>query len=244
MEWLYGIDSVAHQTAIEEGGKTIAVLGGGFNHIYPGENKGLYQQIVMDCGLIISEYAPEIKVESKNFLERNRIVSALSDGVLIIESGYRSGTSVTAKFAKKQGRKVFALPHNLLDSHGIGNNRLIKEKIAIAVYTAKDIVDEIPNLKYQEITKKMKEQMEKNQKGNELRIKNKSLESKKKNKKICANKEYNLIYQFINENPITLNEIYMKSNKTISEINNILLMLEMEDYVEKVAGGYKCIINS
>lgn len=82
-------------------GKTIAVLGSGFHNIFPKENSALYKKILEKMD-IISEYAPEIQAQSKQFLERNRIISGLSIGVLVIEAGYRSGTSVTAKIAKKQ----------------------------------------------------------------------------------------------------------------------------------------------
>ena len=108
MVWHYGIDTIAHRTALEENGKTIAVLGNGFNHIFPIENKKLYQEIIKNSGLIISEYSLEEKATSKKFLERNRIVSGIALGVLVIESAYRSGTSVTAKLAKQQEKKVFA----------------------------------------------------------------------------------------------------------------------------------------
>ena len=103
-----GIDTVAHLYSYKEKGKTIAVLPNGFNYIFPKENIGLYEKILDNGGLVISEYPPDIKAKSKYFLERNRIVSGLSLGVLVVEAAHRSGTSVTAKLAKTQGRKVFA----------------------------------------------------------------------------------------------------------------------------------------
>ena len=96
-----GTDSVAHKTALEYGGETIAVLGSGFENIYPQENLGLFESIIERKGLIVTEYPPQTRVKSEQFLERNRIVSGLSEGVLIIEAAYRSGTSVTAKLAKR-----------------------------------------------------------------------------------------------------------------------------------------------
>lgn len=216
-----GIDTIAHQTTLQEKGKTIAVLGNGFEHIFPTENKELYQQIIKNDGLVITEYPPEEKAKSKNFLERNRIVSGLALGILVIEAAYRSGTSVTARLAKKQGRKVFALPHEVNDIHGVGTNRLIREGAKIVTST-EDIIKEFPFLQYQRPPKQIKTRT---------------------NRKICKNKEYNGIYQFITENPISLNEIYKKSNKNISEVNNILLMLELEGYIEKVVGGYICILD-
>ena len=105
-----GTDSVAHRTTIENGGETIAVLGCGLNYIYPEENIGLFNSIIESGGLIITKYEKNIQPLKKNFPRRNRIISALSEGILIIEAAYRSGTSITARWAYKQGKKVFALP--------------------------------------------------------------------------------------------------------------------------------------
>ena len=105
-----GIDSVAHNTAINSGGKTIAVLPCGLNNIYPPENLSLYKKIIQSGGTVITEYEPEEKAESKKFLDRNRIVSGLSFAILVVEAAHRSGTSVTAKIAKSQMRDVYAIP--------------------------------------------------------------------------------------------------------------------------------------
>lgn len=228
---------------MEERGKTIAVLGGGFKHIFPRENKELYRQIIKNGGLIVSEYSPEVKTKSENFLERNRIVSGLSNGVLIIESAYRSGTSVTAKLAKEQGRKVFALPHEIGDIHGVGNNRLIKEGTATMVCTTEEIIETIPKLSYKEMQKNRINDLKIKQNISIHNKKSKMDNSQKRERKICKNQQYNSIYKLITEKPCTLNEIYKKSNEHISTVNNILLMLEIEGYIEKVAGGYKCITN-
>ena len=219
MEWRCGIDSIAHIKTLEEKGKTIAVLGCGFNNIFPKENEGLFKKIIDSGGLIISEYEPKVEATSEKFLERNRIVSGIALGVLVIESAHRSGTSVTARIAKEQGKKVMAIPHGIYEKTGVGNNRLIKNQIAVMVRTTKDIIDEISEVQYIDY----KENVELNANV----------------KKVCLNNEYNEVYQFISEIPCTVNEIYKKTNKSISEINNILLMLELEGYIEKVARGYK-----
>lgn len=218
-----GIDTIAHQTTLQEKGETIAVLGNGFNHIFPKENEGLYQQIIKKGGLVITEYPPEEKAKSKNFLERNRIVSGLALGILVIEAAYRSGTSVTAKLAREQGKKVFALPHEVNDLHGVGTNRLIGKGAKIVTST-EDIIKEFPFLRY--------------------KIPPKEKETKTYiTRKVCKNEKYNEIYQWITENPISLNEIYQKSSKNITEINHILFMLELDGYIEKVVGGYTCILD-
>lgn len=108
-----GADSVAHTETLLNSGNTIAVLGGGFNHIFPPENIDLYKRILDSGGLVVSEYEDDVKVESKNFIQRNRIISGLSLGVLVVEAKYRSGTSITARFAREQGRKVFAIPRKI-----------------------------------------------------------------------------------------------------------------------------------
>lgn len=218
-----GIDTIAHQTTLEEKGKTIAVLGNGLNHIFPPENIGLYKQIIEQGGLVITEYPPEEKAESKKFLERNRIVSGLALGILVVEAAHRSGTSITAKLAKEQGKKVFALPHEVNDIHGIGTNRLISKGAKITTKT-EDIIKEIPFLSYKIPPK-------------EEKIKTQTI------RKVCENKEYDKIYKLITDKPISLNEIYKKTNKSIAEINQILLMLELEEYIKKEVGGYTCILD-
>lgn len=215
-----GIDCAAHIGALEGNGKTIAVLPSGLNKIFPKENIELYKNIIKKGGLVITEYPAEHKAKYYNFLERNRIVSGLALGVLVVEAAYRSGTSVTAKLAKEQERIVFALPHEIENKHGVGTNRLLSEG-AKTVTNVKDIIKEYDFLEYKELPKE---------------------EEVKYVKKECKNKEYNAIYKLIPEIPISLNEIYKKSNKEINEINSILIILELEGYIEKVVGGYKCIL--
>lgn len=215
-----GIDSIAHIGTMEANGATIAILGSGFNHIFPEENIELYKNIIKKGGLIISEYPPEIEPKSELFLERNRIVSGLSIGVLVVEAAYRSGTSVTAKLAKSQKKKVFVLPHEIDDKYGVGTNRLIK-KGAISVTSTKDIIEEYDFLdfKYIELAQNIKQNFEVN-------IKDK------------VEKE---IYILIKNGIKEVSEIARKSNKPINEITNILFMLELEGYIKKTVGGYKCI---
>ena len=253
MEWQYGIDTIAHKSTLESNGYTIAVLGNGFNNIFPAENIPLYHEIISKKGLILSEYPPEEKAKSKNFLERNRIVSGLSKGILIIEAMHRSGTSVTARLAKEQERKVFVLPHEIDDKNGVGTNRLIREG-AILVTSVKEIISEFSEMKYKKIKESeiQKSDIENKKKSNikensrkiskgQYNLENKNNETENLGtKKICNNKEYEELYKFINENPITIEELVLKTNKCINEIYNILFMLEIEEYIEKVEGGYIC----
>ena len=122
-----GIDSTAHMNSMEQEGKTIAVLGSGFNHIYPKENQYLYQKIIENGGCIVTEYPPETPVDKAKFPKRNRIISGLAMGVLIIEARYRSGTSITAKYAMSQHKEVFCIPHPLDTPTGYIPNLLIQQ---------------------------------------------------------------------------------------------------------------------
>ncbi len=251
MEWQVGIDTIAHKTTLECKGKTIAVLGNGFNHIFPKENKSLYYDIIENGGLIISEYPPETKAKSQYFIARNRIVSGISIGVLIVEAAYRSGTSVTARLATEQNKKVFVLPHEIDDIHGVGTNRLIR-KGAILVTSTKEIIEEYEFLEYRKVQKrkikntkeKAKEKVDKtvskdNKEKNNLEIEM----QKKKLKKEISNKKYQEIYNLITTQVININEIYKKTGIQLSEINQILFFLEIEGYIEKIAGGYRCILS-
>ena len=121
-----GSDSIAHLEAIKLNAPTIAVLGTGFNNVFPKENIPLMHSIIEKNGLILTECEPDVDFNSKNFPKRNRIISGLALGVLVIEAAYRSGTSITVNFAKKQGKKVFAVPGRLDLKNGIGVNNFIK----------------------------------------------------------------------------------------------------------------------
>ena len=122
-----GIDSIAHINSMEQEGKTIAVLGSGFNHIYPEENRYLYQKIIENGGCIVTEYPPETLVDKAKFPKRNRIISGLAMGVLVIEARYRSGTSITAKHAISQHKEVFCIPHPLDTPTGYIPNLFIQQ---------------------------------------------------------------------------------------------------------------------
>lgn len=108
-----GTDSIAHKTALKCDGETIAVIGSGFENIFPVENKELFENIILNRGLVISEYKPDVPVKKENFPNRNRIIAAISEGVLVIEATYRSGTSITVRYAKEQSKKVFAIPRKI-----------------------------------------------------------------------------------------------------------------------------------
>lgn len=119
-----GIDAIAHRGALEAGGTTLAVLGNGLDTIYPSSHKDLARQIIAQGGALISEYAPEELARPHYFLQRNRIVSGLSDAVIVVEAASRSGTLNTAAHALEQGREIFAVPGNITSPLSSGCNIL------------------------------------------------------------------------------------------------------------------------
>ena len=127
-----GIDTAAHKRTILAKGKTIAVIAGGFFHIYPRENKALAETLA-ENHLLISEYPPDRRPQKWHFPERNRIISALSDRLFVVEAGERSGTLITVDQALEQGRDVCALPGQIYSKTSMGTNRLIEQGAAIVL---------------------------------------------------------------------------------------------------------------
>lgn len=139
-----GIDTAAHEGAIREKGSTIAVLGCGFNNIYPKENIDLFNDILKKGGCVISEYSPNTKADLSKFPKRNRIISGLSKGILVVEAKHRSGSLITAKYAKKQDKKIFCIPGNIDEKTSVGTNILIQNGAKLVI-KAQDILNEIKN---------------------------------------------------------------------------------------------------
>ena len=134
-----GIDTAAHNGALAPSGRTVAVMAGGVDVVYPPENEALYARII-ESGAVISEMLPGLKPQARHFPRRNRIVSGLSLGVVIVEAAQRSGSLITARMAGEQGREVLAIPGSLLDPRAYGANRLIREG-ATLVRDASDILE-------------------------------------------------------------------------------------------------------
>ena len=122
-----GIDSFAHKATLEAKGKTIAVIGSGIDNIYPKENIELADEIIKNGGAIISEYIVGTKPQKMHFPARNRIISGISNGVVVIEAKKKSGTMITVDFALEQGKEVFAVPGNINSINSEGTNELIKQ---------------------------------------------------------------------------------------------------------------------
>lgn len=136
-----GVDTVAHRAALDAGGRTLAILGSGVDHIYPPDNRRLAAQLC-EHGAVISEYPLGTHPEASNFPPRNRVISGLSKGVVIVEAGARSGALITARFAAEQGRDVFAVPGSILHPGSAGCNELIQQG-AIPLLAVRDVLEHL-----------------------------------------------------------------------------------------------------
>ncbi len=140
-----GIDSFAHIGCMTAGGKTIAVLGSGFDYIYPKENLEIFKEIIKTGGTIVTEFEPNTKPLGSNFPLRNRIISGLSDGVIVIEARKQSGTLITVDYALDQGKEIFAVPGNINNSSSYGTNQMIRDGAKI-VTCLEDILEEYSHI--------------------------------------------------------------------------------------------------
>lgn len=202
-----GIDKVAHEASLLNG--TIAVLGSGVNIVYPLENQNLYDQIIQNNGLIISELGLNEEPKAAFFSYRNRIISGISNGVLVMEASLDSGSLVTAKYAAEQGKTVYAVPGHPYDLKSVGTNYLIKNG-AVLVRNSEDILDEF--LQYS--------------------IKSEQVDlfsSKISENNVEEVKEYLLNYLTIS--PISIYDIIDNSKYSIYELYPAFFELEMEDLI-------------
>ena len=211
-----GVDSAAHHAAINSA--TIAVIAGGIDNIYPKENRDLYKQI-FDQGLIITEQPFDSPPVANNFVKRNRIISGLSKGVLVVEAGIKSGSLTTARFAGEQGREVFAIPGSPIDGRSSGCNKLIKEGAKI-VEDVNDILEEFGNLKAPKlVTKKITKSVE-------------IVSPKKVNQHSDLNSLEKEIISKISNTPIAIEELNQLVSAPVNLINIALVKLEMADKIE------------
>jgi DNA processing protein len=141
-----GIDTAAHERCLERGGKTVAVLGCGIDRVYPSENEALAERIC-ENGALVSEFPPGTIPEAYNFPRRNRVISGLSCGVVVVEAGEKSGALITADYALQQNRAVFAVPGPITSPASAGTFRLIKDG-AVPVRSSKDIFEHISEITF------------------------------------------------------------------------------------------------
>lgn len=215
-----GIDEIAHQSALECQGKTIAVLGCGLEYYFKyGENKTLFQKIIENGGLILSEYELEEVSSKEKFPKRNRIIAALSDGVLVVEAAFRSGSSITARYANEYEKKVFCIPGRIDSKKSVGTNILIKNG-AILTSSIEDVLNCYPQFA--------------NRKRKTIR-KNPKKEFVKKMKE-----EWKDVYSVLKDDTCSLEELQIKTQKDIRPLIKIISEMEIEGIIEQEIGlGYR-----
>ena len=210
-----GIDSISHWGALK-GGDTIAVLGSGLERIYPRENLPLFEKII-ENGLVLSEYSLKAPPLKYHFPNRNRIISGLSIGVVVVEGTKKSGSLITARLALEENREVMAVPGNITSELSQGTNWLIKDGAKL-VNDWKDVVEEFPSPLKEEILSK---------------------EKKKRSEPPSLSKEEKKIYDLLFPDTLTsVDELVEGGNLSVSEVLSILLSLEIKDLVAQRPGKF------
>jgi DNA processing protein len=205
-----GIDAVAHQTAVEQGGRTLAILGSGLDCIYPHENRQLAEKIIHNKqGAIISEYALGVQPEAKNFPPRNRIISGLSLGVIVVEAGEKSGALITTTFALEQNREVFAVPGNINSPASKGPNQLIQQGAKL-ITRVEDVLEELNIHLVAEQT------------AVQLALPETSEEA--------------AIYARLSGQPIHIDEISRETGLSVNAVSSALTMMELKGMVLQTSG--------
>ena len=241
-----GLDSVAAMSALKAGGKTVAVLGCGLDIVYPPENGPLMDAIEKN-GVVITEYPPTCPPMGSNFPQRNRIISGLSRGLLVIEAGRKSGTFTTVEYAKNYNRDIFAVPGGIFRDKSEGTNNLIKRG-AHLITSVRDIFEHYPyeasvmkrasgekvDVKIEKVEKKKKEQTK--EKIEEYKPKvNVTLEDQRY--KGLNEAEKRVIEVLINKE-CHIDELVRESKMEIKMLNSILPVLEMMGHIQKMQGNY------
>ncbi|MDD4168691.1 MAG: DNA-processing protein DprA [Desulfotomaculaceae bacterium] len=205
-----GIDTVVHKGALAANGRTVAVMGSGLDVVYPRENKRLMEQIIAN-GLVISEFPPGSPPEAWHFPARNRIISGLALATVVVEAGERSGALITADFALEQGRDVMAVPGNIVNPLSRGPHRLIKQGARL-VEGAGDILDELG----------LEKLFPANQVGDGGSV------------KMSADEE--ALYRLLALDPVSLDELIVKSGLTSQKVMAALMYLEIKGFVRQMPG--------
>lgn len=233
-----GIDAISHQGALEAGGHTIAVIATGLDIMYPAKNRSLAERIV-EQGVIVSEFPIGVKPQAQNFPRRNRIISGLSLGTLVVEAALQSGSLVTAQHALEQGREVFAIPGSIHSPLAHGCHRLIRQGAKL-VETAADILEELaPQLQtYLGVNFEPTEaQATKPIKPLSFL---KSIETQENTEERTApalDPEEQLLLATIGLEPVPIDQIVIQTGLTTDVVSSMLLMLELQGYIAACGGG-------
>jgi len=216
-----GIDGESHKGAIAAQGPTIAVVGTGLNRVYPAAHKSLAQDIISSHGALVSEYPLESNAHASHFPQRNRIISGLSLGTLVVEAAIKSGSLITARFAQEQGREVFAIPGSIHNPLAKGCHLLIKQGAKL-VETADDLLEELaPQL--QDFIQHTTPSLEPN---NTAKTNTSSFPS-----------EFTILLDAMDYTPITLDDLSSRTQIPSHELASTLLIMELEGLVSSEAGG-------
>ena len=225
-----GIDSIAHAAALDAGNMTVAVMGTGLDRIYPSSSQDLGVRI-RDQGVLVSEFPPGTGAKRSHFPSRNRIISGLSLGVLVIEAGMRSGTLITARMAGTQGRDVFALPGSIHNPMAKGCHRLIRDGAKL-VETVEEIMLELAPMAGQ-LAGELKKQI-----GLKVTEAGTSpLDNSAGEPQLDEDPEYRLLWSCLGFDPRPIDAIIEQSGLTARAVSAMLLMLELRGKVEAHSGG-------
>ncbi|MEE8512218.1 MAG: DNA-processing protein DprA, partial [Acidiferrobacterales bacterium] len=209
-----GIDGAAHRGALDAGGRSIAVLGTGIDQIYPARHRDLASQIAAN-GAMISEFPLGTPPKAENFPRRNRIISGLSLGTLVVEAAVQSGSLITARFALEQGREVFAVPGSIHSPQARGCHALIRQGAKL-VETAQDIIEELGSLA---------------QWVKQTREENRDITATPENPRIAE------LLRHIGYDPVSIDMLVERSGLTAEYISSMLLEMELKGIVEPCPGG-------
>ena len=226
-----GIDAAAHRGALEAHGRTVAVMGTGVDQIYPRDHRKLAEEILERGGAIVSEFPLGTPPAPQNFPYRNRVISGLSMGVLIIEAAENSGSLITARMAMEQNREVWAVPGNITSRNSFGTNYLIKGAGAKLVQQWQDIVAELPS----EVAAQLLPPETKKQKKEQSMVEQLSLVPQD-----LTATEHTIFKLLSTDDPTHFDALAEAANLSVPELSGALLGLEMRELVRQLPG--KCFV--
>ena len=235
-----GVDTAAHIGALTADGRTIAVRGTGPDIVYPRANRDLAERIVAGGGALVSEFLPGVPPLKDHFPRRNRIISGLSLGTLVVEAGIQSGALITARRAIEQSREVFAIPGSIHNPLAKGCHRLIREGAKL-VESAEHILEELgPLLSAQhekEIPGAPRVDPARNSKSDEPGLRAVRREFPSLRTSEDRDKDYDKLLTALGFDPLTTDTLVLRSGLTAAEVSSMLLILELEGTVQPLAGG-------